>query len=67
MIEPEFRGLGIGRKLMQKFIEVCGKEQKHQKYAFRSTNLENVFSIKFHKKLGFEECGIIKGLHFWKG
>ena len=56
---------GIGRSLMNKFVEVSRKEQpKRQKYALSSTDVKNKKSIALHKKLGFIELGRIKKLHY---
>lgn len=39
---------------------------KKQKYALSSTDVSNKASINLHKKMGFKEIGILKGLHYEK-
>ncbi len=66
VVDAEYRRSGIGSKLLERFIQVCREEQTNQPYALSSTSVDNAASISVHRKMGFEECGIMKGLHYGK-
>ncbi|MCB9813728.1 MAG: GNAT family N-acetyltransferase [Pseudomonadales bacterium] len=52
---PEERGKGVGRELVQSVEEVLKKLGVRQ--LLSSTDESNDNSYKFHKSLGFKECG----------
>ena len=52
---PEERGKGVGRELVQSVEEVLKKHGVRQ--LLSSTDESNDNSYKFHKSLGFKECG----------
>jgi ribosomal protein S18 acetylase RimI-like enzyme len=59
---PEFRGMGIGPRLMETAIEQAKKTgiEKVELQVYTS----NIRAIKLYKKFGFEEEGLVK--HFRK-
>jgi GNAT superfamily N-acetyltransferase len=55
-VHPNYRGMGIGAYLYQRFFEIC---KKFNRDTVRScTSRVNKGSIEFHKKIGFN---ILKG------
>ncbi|RZJ68301.1 MAG: N-acetyltransferase family protein [Flavobacterium sp.] len=57
-----FSGNGIGKALLQKLISVAKEQGYHNMIG--GIDASNSGSIAFHKKFGFEECGIIKDAAF---
>lgn len=57
-LHPDFKGQGIGRKLMERLIEVCRRQEVHALIAcITACNTE---SIAFHRSLGFEQVSLFK-------
>lgn len=52
-VKKEFRGNGIGKKVVQKFIEIC--KEKNIKSVNLYTHKSNETAIKMYKALGFSE------------
>jgi ribosomal protein S18 acetylase RimI-like enzyme len=61
IIIDKFRGLGIGRRLMEKCIEIS-KERDYCKITLEVRN-DNTSAMKLYKSLGFEESEPV--MHFW--
>jgi len=66
-VKKEFRGSGIGKKVVQKFIEIC--RQKKIKSVNLYTHKSNKAAIKMYKALGFKENSLseeerIHDIHF---
>ncbi len=57
------RGLGIGRLLLENLIAECEDRDYRQMIAVIGDS-ENKPSIDFHKRMGFEEAGVIKAIGF---
>ena len=51
-LEPPFRGMGLGKKLMQLFVEFL--IEKDYKFAFLWTTNELIQAAALYKKFGFE-------------
>jgi ribosomal protein S18 acetylase RimI-like enzyme len=61
-IKKSFHRNGIGKTLM-KFLESKLNEKKIERI-LSSTENENTSAIKFHKSLGYNECGYFKLAHW---
>ena len=57
-VDPEFRGKGIGRKLLERAIEDLRKHPKITKIELR-VNVLQTNAIELYKNLGFLEEGVI--------
>lgn len=57
-----YSGNGIGRKLLEELIGIAKNQGYHTMIG--GIDASNSQSIAFHKKFGFEECGIIKEAAF---
>ncbi len=67
VVSKKHRRKGVAFALLNKFVELCRKQQpKKQKYALSSANESNIRSIKMHLKFGFVKLGTIKKLHYDK-
>lgn len=51
-VHPQFRKIGIGRQLYEKFYAAC--KANHRKIVKSCTSPVNKLSINFHRKMGFE-------------
>ena len=60
-VHPEFRGVGLGTRLMESLIDIAKRE------GISSLTLEvrksNIIAQNLYKKFGFEECGIRKSYY----
>lgn len=54
-VHQDFQGKGIGKKLLQRLIELAKKEGRHAMIA--GIDSENKTSLQFHSKMGFQEKG----------
>ncbi|MBN3580838.1 N-acetyltransferase [Algoriphagus aestuarii] len=54
-IHPDFRGAGVGKRLMEKLISIAKNKGFHLMVGGIDAN--NLNSLEFHKKLGFQEVG----------
>ena len=61
-IHTDHRGKGIGRKLMEKLIELAKQQQYHTMIG--GLDIANTGSIVLHEKLGFVHSGTIKEAAF---
>jgi len=61
-IHNDYRGLGLGRKLLEELIKVSRERDVHTLVGVIDT--ANVASIALHTKLGFEHAGTIKQAGF---
>ena len=55
-VHPDFRGIGIGKSLYDRFLRICKENGRNIIRA--CTSPVNKGSIEFHKKIGFN---ILKG------
>ncbi|ASZ13216.1 bifunctional helix-turn-helix transcriptional regulator/GNAT family N-acetyltransferase [Chitinophaga pendula] len=62
LLDPAFRGLGLGKKLLQDALSFC-KEKKYEKVYLLTTSLQTT-AIELYKKAGFRKTGE-KHLHQW--
>ena len=65
-IHREFRGKGIGRRLMEATLNYAEKTQSIHVVVSLITG-ENAASIHLHEKLGFIYCGTLKQIGFKAG
>jgi len=63
VVKKEFRGQGLSKPMLEKFIQVSRDEQQND-FVISSTSKNNEVSRIVHKKMGFEECCTFPGLHF---
>lgn len=61
-VAEEYVGQGIGKLLLTELIAIARNNQVHTMIG--GIDASNAGSIEFHKKFGFEECGIIKEAAF---
>lgn len=65
VVKKNHRKKGIGVSLLKKFIEVSKiNTPSKQNLALSSTDVNNLASIKTHEKVGFENLGVIKNIHY---
>jgi L-amino acid N-acyltransferase len=57
-VSTDFKGKGVGGKLLQSLIELAKKQGLHTMIGV--IDAENTQSILFHEKYGFKNVGIIK-------
>jgi phosphinothricin acetyltransferase len=56
------RGLGVGKRLMQRLIESATEQEKH--VMIGGIDADNASSIAFHEQLGFRHCGTVQHAGF---
>ena len=61
-MDHNVRGLGIGKKLLTKLIQLAKEDGHHTMIA--GLDATNTASLEFHKKFGFKEVGVIKEAGF---
>lgn len=61
-VAPHLIAKGIGKLLMSELIELAKKQKIHTMIG--GIDASNTYSIDFHKKFGFTECGIIREAGF---
>lgn len=61
-LSPEFKGKGLGAGLYEKLIDSA--KDKRFREILAVIALPNPESISFHKKMGFEEIGVMKKIGF---
>jgi len=64
-IQPEFTGKGIGKDLLDYLLEESKKSGL--KHILASISSLNIWSISFHRKNGFKECGRFRNIGIKKG
>lgn len=57
-VSPNEIGKGVGKMLMSELISIAKKQKIHTMIG--GIDASNIYSIDFHKKFGFTECGIIR-------
>ena len=57
-VDARFRGLGVGRRLLETTIEAARAQDYH--VLVGGIDASNAVSIKLHETLGFTACGIVK-------
>lgn len=57
-LRQEYRGRGIGKKLLLQLMDYASKDQVHA--MFGCIDSENKISIELHKKLGFNQVGYLR-------
>jgi len=65
-IHPEFRGLGLGRLLLEDLVSICEDKGYRQMVAVIGDS-SNQVSIDFHSRMGFSRAGVIKSIGFKHG
>ncbi len=65
-IHPEFRGLGLGRLLLEDLVSICEDKGYRQMIAVIGDSANQV-SIDFHSRMGFSRTGVIKSIGFKHG
>ncbi len=63
-VASEWRGHGIGKRLLTELLKECVKAGMKQIIAVIGGGSENPSSIRLHQKLGFEEVGRLKKVGF---
>ncbi len=58
---PEYQRQGVGKKLLN-FAESFLREKEH-KEIYSSSQVNEAEPQKWHRHVGFEECGIISGIN----
>ena len=61
-IDHNVRGLGVGKQLLTKLIQLAKEDGHHTMIA--GLDATNEASLEFHKKFGFQEAGVIKEAGF---
>ena len=56
--------MGYSKYLLTKYIEISKEQKKKNKITLSSTHLDNKASQKMHLGFGFEEIGVLRGLHY---
>ena len=65
-IHPEYRGLGLGRLLLEDLVSICEAKGYRQMVAVIGDSANHV-SIEFHNRMGFTRAGVIKSIGFKHG
>lgn len=60
-VSEEFRGLGLGKKLMYDVVEVCKKEEIEM--LTLEVRVSNTYAINMYKDLGFEVSHVRKNYY----
>ncbi|MCE7735354.1 MAG: GNAT family N-acetyltransferase [Candidatus Heimdallarchaeota archaeon] len=63
-VSKSSQGKGYSKHLLAKYVEISKEQRKKNKITLSSTHLDNKASQKMHLKFGFEEIGILRGLHY---
>jgi L-amino acid N-acyltransferase YncA len=66
-VAPEAKGKGVGKALLQRLLEECGRLGFHQMVAVIGDGQGNRGSVALHESLGFKHCGKIDGSGFKLG
>ena len=61
-VDTRFRGLGVGRGLLEATIEAAQRQDFH--VLVGGIDASNAVSIRLHERLGFTACGIVKQAGF---
>jgi N-acetylglutamate synthase-like GNAT family acetyltransferase len=61
MVHPDYRGKGLGKRLL-KYVEEHLKS-KGIKTIYSSSQVNEADPQEWHRKMGFKECGIINGIN----
>jgi len=61
LVHPDYRGKGLGRRLLR-FVEEHIKK-KGLKLIYSSSQVNENSPQEWHRKMGFKECGIINGIN----
>jgi len=60
-VHPDFRGLGLGRMLLSRLIELCNAGGYRQMIAIIGES-NNTASIRLHETLGFRRAGVLESV-----
>ena len=62
-VRPTHRGKGVGESLLPLLITKCEEAGYRQMVAVIGGD-DNTASIRFHKKFGFNQCGLLEGVGY---
>ena len=65
-VDRHFRGLGIGRRLIDELVSICAARGFRQMIAVIGDS-DNRASIDFHVHMGFERAGLIRSIGYKYG
>ncbi|AAK80784.1 ribosomal-protein-alanine N-acetyltransferase [Clostridium acetobutylicum] len=57
-VHPEFRGMGIGNKILEELIKLC--EKRNIPSMTLEVRISNTIAQNLYKKFGFKEAGVRK-------
>ncbi|WP_207910928.1 GNAT family N-acetyltransferase [Paenibacillus albiflavus] len=61
IVNPEYRGRGIGKRMLEYSQDYL--TSKGLKSLYSSSQVNESEPQKWHRKMGFEECGILNGIN----
>lgn len=66
-VAPNARGMGVGRVLLTRLIQLCEEKGYRQMIALIAGGTDNLPSVGLHDRLGFRQVGLIEGSAFKHG
>ncbi len=62
-VHPEYRGLGLGKLLLDRILRLAKK--KGLKEVYLEVEHDNEIAKNLYRKMGFKEIKVIKGYYHW--